>query len=134
MQLHEMFNFSLILCKQLKVWKKNNEIDAVCTKIIIRLSIGSFSIFLLLIKYTFSAVWKYDIYIKKWVFSSFSPRMYLKYKWALDERNLFFTVFNLNSDVMPHDSSDVIKRYFRPNCVEFESRVSMSESIFNFID
>ena len=47
--------------------------------------------------------------------------------------NLFFTVFNLNSDVMPHDSSDVIKRDFRPNCVEFESRVFMPESIFNFI-
>lgn len=91
--------------------------------------------FLLVIKYTFSAIWKYDIYIKKKrVFSSFSPRMYLKYEWALNERNLFFTVFNLNSDVMPHDSSDVIKRNFRPNCVEFESRVSMPESIFNFID
>jgi hypothetical protein len=48
--------------------------------------------------------------------------------------NLFFTVFNLNSYVMPHDSSDVIKRDFRPNCGEFESRVSMPESIFNFID
>ena len=42
--------------------------------------------------------------------------------------------FNLNSDVMPHESSDVIKRDFRPNCVEFESRFSMPESIFNFID
>ena len=42
--------------------------------------------------------------------------------------------FNLNSDVMPHDGSDVIKRDFRPNCVEFEIRVSMPESIFNFID